>query len=187
MDKLQELVNTLSEDDKREFRIFINRQKSKKQRKDLDLFELINNQTPVKIIQEKLYKTPNKVAYHTLRKRLLKHLTDFIVLKQIDSDTTATSSIAGLVSLATYLFKQKSEDFGWRTLEKAEQIAIENEHYELLNNIYHLQIDESNSEFSPDINTIYEKWKNNKQLVDENEKANIAYNFIKRELNDIRI
>ncbi|PCI96497.1 MAG: hypothetical protein COB15_10040 [Flavobacteriales bacterium] len=187
MDKLQELVNTLSEDDKREFRIFINRQKSKKQRKDLDLFELINNQTPVKIIQEKLYKTPNKVAYHTLRKRLLKHLTDFIVLKQIDSDTTATSSIAGLVSLATYLFKQKSEDFGWRTLEKAEQIAIENEHYELLNNIYHLQIDESNSEFSPDINTIYEKWKNNKQLVDENEKANIAYNFIKKELNNIRI
>ena len=51
MDKLQELVNTLSEDDKREFRIFINRQKSKKQRKDLDLFELINNQTPVKIIK----------------------------------------------------------------------------------------------------------------------------------------
>ncbi len=56
MDKLKELINTLSEDDKREFRIFINRQKSKKQRKDLDLFELISHQTPVKNIQEKLYK-----------------------------------------------------------------------------------------------------------------------------------
>ena len=187
MDKLQELINTLSEDDKREFRIFINRQKSKKQRKDLDLFELISKQTPANEIHNKLYKTPNKVAYHTLRKRLLKHLTDFIVLKQIDHDTTATSSIAGLISLATYLFKNQSDDFGWRTLNKAEKVALENEHYELLNNIYQIQIDVSDSEFAPDINTIYNKWKTNKELVDENENANIAYNFIKRELNEVKM
>ena len=187
MDKLQELINTLSEDDKREFRIFINRQKSKKHRKDLDLFELISEQTLTTDIEVKLYKTPNKVAYHTLRKRLLKHLTDFIVLKQIDHDTTATSSIAGLISLATYLFKNQSDDFGWRILKKAELTAIENEHHELLNNIYHLQIDESDSEFAPDINDIHEKWKENKQLVDENEKANIAYNFIKKELNTVKM
>jgi len=187
MDKLQELINTLSEDDKREFRIFINRQKSKKQRKDLDLFELISLQAPANEIQNKLYKMPNKVAYHTLRKRLLKHLTDFIVLKQIDHDTTATSSIAGLISLTTYLFKHQSDDFGWRTLKKAEKIALENEHYELLNNIYHLQIDASESEFAPDINNIYRKWKDNKALVDENEKANIAYNFIKKELNEVKM
>lgn len=187
MDKLQELINTLSEDDKREFRIFINRQKSKKQRKDLDLFELISEQTPANEIQNKLYKTPNKVAYHTLRKRLLKHLTDFIVLKQIDHDTTATSSIAGLISLATYLFKNQSDEFGWRTLIKAEKIALENEHYELLNNIYHLQIDASESDFAPDVKVIYKKWKANKELVDENEKANIAYNFIKKELNEVKL
>ncbi len=185
MDKLQELINTLSEDDKREFRVFINRQKSKKQRKDLDLFELINEQIDAKSIQEKLYKTPNKVAYHTLRKRLLKHLTDFIVLKQIDDDTTATSSITGLISLASYLFKNQSNEFGWRTLVKAEQAAIDNEHYELLNNIYHLQIDESDSEFAPDINEIYKKWTANKELVDENERTKIAYNFIKKEINEI--
>jgi hypothetical protein len=185
MDKLQKLINTLSEEDKREFRMFINRQKSKKQRKDLDLFELINNQVPAKSIQEKLYASPNKVAYHTLRKRLLKHLTDFIVLKQIDSDTTATSSIAGQVSLANYLFKNQSDEFGWRTLRKAEQIAIDNEHYELLNNIYHLQIDCCDSEFAPDINDIYTKWQANKELVNENEKVNIAYNFIKKEINQV--
>jgi hypothetical protein len=187
MDKLQELINTFSEDDKREFRIFINRQKSKKQRKDLDLFELISEQIPAKTIQEKLYKTPNKVAYHTLRKRLLKHLTDFIVLKQIDDDTTATSSITGLISLATYLFKKQSDDLGWRFLLKAEQTAIENEQYELLNNIYHIQLKKVDSEFAPNINDIYKKWRINKDLFIENEKANIGYNFIKKELNDIKI
>jgi hypothetical protein len=185
MDQLQELVNTLSEDDRKEFRIFINRQKSKKQRKDLDLFELITQQIDPKLIQNKLYKTPNKVAYHTLRKRLLKHLTDFVVLKQIDHDTTATSSIAGLISLATYLFKNQSEELGWRFLLKAEQTAKENEQYELLNNIYQLQMEQSESEFSPAINSIYKKWKANKVVVDENEKANIAYNFIKKEINEV--
>lgn len=185
MDTLQELVNTLSEDDKKEFRVFINRQKSKKQRKDLDLFELIAEQLDSKAIQQKLYKTPNTVAYHTLRKRLLKHLTDFIVLKQIDDDPTATSSIAGLISLASYLFKNQSEELGWRFLIKAEQTAKENEQYELLHNIYHLQLEQSESEFSPPINNIYKKWKANKVLVDENEKANIAYNFIKKEINEV--
>lgn len=185
MDKLQELVNTFSEDDKKEFRIFINRQKSKKQRKDLDLFELIAEQTSPKEIQSKLYQTPNKVAYHTLRKRLLKHLTDFIVLKQIDHDTTATSSISGLISLASYLFKNQSDELGWRFLNKAEHTAIENEQYELLNSIYLLQLEQSESEFSPNVEKIHTKWKNNKKLVNENEKVSIAYNFIKREINEV--
>lgn len=187
MDKLQELINTLSEEDKREFRVFINRQKSKKQRKDLDLFELINEQTSPKDIETKLYDSPNKVAYHTLRKRLLKHLSDFIVLKQIDGDTTAISSITGLISLATYLFKKQRYDFAWRTLLKAETTAIDNEQHELLNNIYQLQVEESDNEFAPDINDVYIKWKENKKIVDENEKANIGYNFIKKELNSIRL
>ena len=114
MDKLQEIINTLSDDDKREFRIFINRQKSKKERKDLDLFELLCLQLNSKEIQSRLYKTSNKVAYHTLRKRLLKHLTDFIVLKQIDADTTAASSISGLITMAAYLLKNQSNELAWR-------------------------------------------------------------------------
>jgi hypothetical protein len=185
MDKLQELVNTLSEDDRKEFRIFINRQKSKKQRKDLDLFELISIQTPPKEIQHKLYNTPNKVAYHTLRKRLLRHLTDFIVLKQIDDDPTANSSISGLISLSSYLFKHQSHELGWRFLIKAEQTAIENEQHELLNVIYHVQIEQSGSEFAIDINDIYKKWQENKVIVDENERTNIAYNFIKKEITEV--
>lgn len=185
MDKLQELVNTFSEDDKKEFRVFINRQKSKKERKDLDLFELIAEQNDTKEIQKKLYKTPNKVAYHTLRKRLLKHISDFIVLKQIDNDITSTSSISGLISLASYAFNNKRDELGWRFLTKAEQTAIDNEQYELLNNIYHIQLEQSESDYAPDVNKIYNKWRANKDLVNENEKISIAYNFIKREINQV--
>lgn len=187
MDKIQELVITLSEDDKREFRVFINRQKSKKERKDLDLFELINLQTDPKEIQKKLYKTPNKVAYHTLRKRLLKHLTDFILLKQLDEDTTSKSSILGLISLSSYLFKKLSTEMAWRFLLKAEKLAVDSEQFEELNNIYQLQIEYADTEFAPNIDGICKKWEKNKSLVLEGEKTNIAYSYIKKELNDIKI
>lgn len=187
MDQLNELISTLSESDKREFRIFINRQKNKVTRKDLDLFELIVADKPKEEIVKELYLSPNKVAYHTLRKRLLKHLINFVIIKQVDEDNTTNSSVLGLISLATYLFNKKSTEMAWRVLRKAEKLAIENELHDLLHTIYHLQIDKSDSEFSPDINEIHTKLLTNKAILDENEKANIAYNFIKNELNKLKI
>lgn len=187
MDRIQGLINTLSDDDKREFRVFINRQKSKKERKDLELFELINLQIDTKEIQKKLYKTTNKVAYHTLRKRLLRHLTDFILLKQLDQDTTSKAYVLGLISLSSYLFKKKSSEMAWNFLSKAEKVAIENEQYDELNNIYQLQIEYADTDFAPGIDHIYQKWEKNKVLLLEDEKTNIAYSYIKKELNEIRI
>ena len=187
MDKIQILVDTFSEEDKKEFRIFINRQKIKKERKDLDLFELLCQQLPPKEIQQKLYKTPNKVAYHTLRKRLFKHLTEFIVLKQIDNDTSAVSSISGMVSLAIYLFDKKSDELAWRILTKAESLADENEQHKLLDTIYHIQFEKAHNNPEVDLDELLNKWKKNKVFFDEDERANIAYSFIIRELNQIKL
>ena len=187
MDQLNELITTFSESDNRAFRIFINRQKSKTSRKDLELFELIVSDTPKDEIEKKLYKKLNKVAYHALRKRLLKHLINFVIIKQIDEDSTTKSSVLGLISLATYLFNKKSNQMAWRILLKAENLAIENELNDLLHTIYHLQIDKSDLEFSSDINHIHDKLLANKIILDENEKANIAYNFIKNELKKLKI
>lgn len=187
MDQLNELISTFSDSDIRAFRVFINRQKSKTNRKDLELFEFIAADVPKEEIEKKLYRTSNKVAYHTLRKRLLKHLINFVIIKQVDEDNTTKSSVLGLISLATYLFNKKSNEMAWRILLKAENLAIENELHDLLNTIYHLQIEKSDLEHSPDINEIHTKLLANKVILDENEKANIAYNFIKSELNTLKI
>ena len=79
MDKLKEVIETLSADDKKEFRIFIHRQKNKRDRKDLDLFNLLDRYADptAKVILPQLYPTGNSQAYHALRKRLLRHLMDF--------------------------------------------------------------------------------------------------------------
>ena len=88
MDGLSNIISTLSDDEKKEFRTFINRNKRIKKRKDVELFNLLEREEDLKPkeVIAKLYSTPNKEAYHANRKRLFKHLTDFIVLKNLKED-----------------------------------------------------------------------------------------------------
>jgi DNA-binding MurR/RpiR family transcriptional regulator len=62
MDTLKEIIHSLSYDDIREFKLFINRQKKKKNRTDLNLFEILlheKNEKPKGIVN-KLYSNINK-------------------------------------------------------------------------------------------------------------------------------
>jgi hypothetical protein len=188
MDNLKEIIETLSTDDVKEFRIFINRQKRKKNRKDLDLFHILlqkESYKPVDIIK-KLYDKPNKEAYHALRKRLIKHLQDFIVIKRMGEDTTAASSIMGMLSLAQYLFDQKSGRLAWSFLRKAEELAANNEQFDLLNSIFNLQIEQAHSDHADDLQEIIIRRDANKEFQDQDERFIVANSLIKQQLRQAR-
>ena len=176
VDNVKDIIHLLNSDDKKEFRSFINRQRSRKNRKDLELFEILceTESYPAKEIVKRLYNELNMNAYHSIRKRLLKHLTDFIIVKRIDEDTTSASSIMGLLTLSRFLFENDNDRVGWIYLIKSEQLAINSEQFDLLDNILNVQIENANSEHAPKIEEIIEKWKTNKGLADEDERANIA-------------
>lgn len=187
MDKLQETIATLSLEEVREFKIFINRQKKKKERKDLELFNLFLDKKilkPHEIIR-KFYPDHNRNAYHSIRKRLFRHLTDFILLKQKDNDTSASSSVMGMISLSKYLFDKKLNRMAWLYLQKAEEIASTNEQFDLLNTIYNLQVERYYPEFGGDLKTIIKKRNENKKSLDEDERTIIAKSVIQNELNSI--
>lgn len=189
MDNLKAIIRTMSNEDIREFRVFINRQKRKKERKDLELFEILLEPTSYKPdeIIHKLYGKRNKEAYHALRKRLIRHLTDFIVLKQMDDDTSASSSIMGMLSLARYMFEKNDHRLAWTYLRKAETAATNNEQFELLNTVYNQMIEEANSEYADDLNEIIRKRDVNKAHADEDEKAAIANAIIRQKLREVRL
>ncbi len=188
MDKIKEIITTLAADDIREFRSFIHRQKKKKGRKDLELFEFLlkHEESKPKVVAAHLG-VPNKEAYYAVRKRLLRHLTDFIVLKRMDTDPTAFSSIMSYITLARYLFTKKTDKLAWFYLDKAESIAQAHEQFGLLNNIYLLQIRNVPSKHAPDIQEIIEKHKANRQLLDEDERALFAHGLIRQKLHERRI
>jgi hypothetical protein len=182
MDALKSIVKTMKPQEQKDFRKFIHNQKKLDKRKDLELFDLLCNGYPDQDLEALLYEKPNKVAYHAVRKRLTRKLTDFIVLKRIEEDTTSSSSLMGLISLSRYFFERRSDELAWGYLNNAEKKASAAEQFDLLNSIYLLQIEHWHPDFAGDMHTIIEKRSTNKQMLDEDERATIASSLIKREL-----
>lgn len=185
VDYIKDIIVSLNDDDVKEFRTFIQRQRSKKKRMDLQLFEILLEDKNLKAreICKLLYgNDQNMNAYHSIRKRLLKQLMEFLVLKRMDDDTTSASYIMGLISISHFLFESNQGETAWHYLLKSEELALKNEQYDLLDNIYNLQISEANHKSSPPIITIINNWKTNKKLADEDERANVAKMIIKYNL-----
>ncbi|MCH8331208.1 MAG: hypothetical protein IH946_07485, partial [Bacteroidetes bacterium] len=189
MDNLQEIIRTMGEDDRKEFRIFINRNKKKKNRKDLELFRIFESDKEVQKadILNKLYADGNRNAYHSLRKRLAKHLNEFIVIKRLEEDTTAASSVMGLLSLSRYMFDKNSYRLGWKYLRNAEEEAKKNEQFDLLNSVFNMQVEFAETQHANDLKEIIAKRKENKPLAEEDERANIASSLIKLKLQESRV
>ena len=192
VDNIRDIIHCLNKDEVKEFKSFINRQRIRKNRKDLELFEVLLEEEsyPAKEIVDRLYGGVSKIqmnAYHSIRKRLIKHLMDFIIVKRMDDDTSSTPLIMGQLSLSEYLFDYGNDRLAWNYLKKAEELANSSEQYDLLDNILNLQISKANSKDAPPMEELIEKWKLNKQLADEDERANIANSIIQIKLDEYRL
>ncbi|MCB2376553.1 hypothetical protein LGH70_03105 [Hymenobacter sp. BT635] len=191
MDDLRTTLATFSAEDRKDFGRFIQRQRKKqKGRMDSRLYELLLHQkeyTTEELVARLYPEEPNTVAYYALRKRLMRHVTDFLLLRQRQQDPTAASSVRGQLTLAQYLFEAGVPRMAWLTLRKAEKLALTNEQYELLNTIYNLQIAQADSEYADDLNDIIRRRNLNKKAADEEERAGIAHSLIRQRLREARV
>ena len=191
MDDLRTTLLTLGSDERRDFGVFIQRQRRKAGgRQDSRLYELLVQPKELKSEQliAKLYPDePNPVAYYALRKRLLRHLTDFLLLRQRQLDTTAAASVRGQLTLAQYLFEAGIPRLAWSTLRKAEKLARDNAQHEPLNAVYNLQIQYADSPHAVPLAEILPRYRLNKKAADEEERANIADSLLRQRLREARV
>ncbi len=191
MDDLRTTLLTFSPDDRKEFRQFIQRQRRKqKGRMDVRLYDLLmqaRERSTDELLAQLYPAEPNAVAYYALRKRLLRHLMDFLLLRQHQQDPTAAASVRGLLTLAHYLFEAGVGRLAWNTLRKAEKLARTNEQYELLNAVYNLQIARAHSPHADELTDIVRRRNGNKKDADEEERANIADSLIRQRLRQARV
>ncbi|MCB0760778.1 MAG: hypothetical protein KDC12_04580 [Flavobacteriales bacterium] len=188
MDHLVETIAILTDEERREFRAFIQRRRSKKERKDLELFDILASQDELKPreIAGKLYGKPMLNAYHTLRKRLVKELLDFTMLKSMDEDNTSYSTLLGMLAMARRLIDKNRADIARRYLDKAEQLALQTETFDLLDNIYNLKIRYAH-ELDMDVTQIISSAQKYREEAEVEEKVNMAYGLIRQRLNEIRL
>jgi hypothetical protein len=185
MDNLRSILDTFSEEEKKALHVFVQRQKIRKNRKDLQLLELLQEEIIYngKELLLKLYpKTKNKVAYHALRRRLMQHFIDFIMLSRSTDQTIEGTDIMGIISLSHYLFEVNLENIAWKYLKKAENQAQENEQYHLLNSIYNLALANTDNEFAPPFEELLKLRNQNKSFAEQEERAHIANCILKNKL-----
>lgn len=190
MDDLRTALLALPLEERKDFLQFLHRQGRKsKGRMDVRLGELLLHKkeyTTEELLALLYPEEPNAVAYYALRKRLLRHFTDYLVLRQLQQDPTTAATGRGLLQLAQYLFETGVPRLAWATVRKAEKLAQANDQYELLNSVFNLQIAHAHSEYADDLASIIRRRNLNKKAADEEERAAIASSLIRQRLLEAR-
>lgn len=175
---LEEVIASLDETDHREFQFFIQRSRQKKERKDLMLFSLlVSGKADTGFLKEKLEVNDN--AYHTLRKRLYKHLSEFIILKSVDQDATASGRVNAIYTMAKYLFQKGLSAAAWKLLLRAETFGLQYELFDLLNTIYLLQIEQCHLNDEVELINIIGRYEQNSDRLRQSEKIMVLQAVLK--------
>ncbi|MCU4174814.1 hypothetical protein [Carboxylicivirga sp. N1Y90] len=187
-DTLVQIIKTFSKNDVTDFSAFIHRLKMKDGRKDLQLFNLLYKRGEMNgnSVLLEIYPNGNKEAYHALRKKLMKHLSDYIYQKQIKSDYTSETQISALVSMGKYLMEYNIMKPAWKYLCKAEQMAVRAEQFALANNIVGLQLDMPLLDLKVSIDDLLTRKQNYLSLAVEDENADTAYKIIKHRIKEAK-
>jgi tetratricopeptide (TPR) repeat protein len=116
----------------------------KKGREKLEflLFELMTQQeilTSTEIMRI-LYQPDNRNAYNSLRKRLIQELNSFVVQQRMAPDSSDSSCIYSLISMARYMLGKNAYSSARHFLNKAERLAENFRDFELLEHIYNIQM-----------------------------------------------
>ncbi|MCB1177909.1 MAG: hypothetical protein H6586_04350 [Flavobacteriales bacterium] len=187
MDSIQEVILSMDQVQQKEFVSFIQRNKYRKGRKDLQLFNLLKEEKerkPKELV--KLLQTSNMNAYHTIRKRLFNHLADFFILKSTSSEANPTSYINGIIGVVNYLFDRGLTDQGWKYLKLAENLATQYHYSDILNSIYLLQIEKCHLQKEIHLNDVIINYQKNHELLKQDEKLKIAMSVVRDRFDQLK-
>lgn len=139
MNSILAIIATLSEDERQEFLLRTKRKNRRSDAKNTALFELIaaGKTTDLDLV---LYGKPSKNAYHALCKRLQDSLIDFVASKSFSAETSEELDVLKLLLASRIFFEQKQVKIAFKTLAKAEKMAVQTDVYSILNEIYHTKI-----------------------------------------------
>lgn len=183
MDDIKDIIQLMGERDKNNFIRFLNVEKEKESRDDLEIFNELCEDEPEK---KKFKQKKLKDAYHQNRKRLMDKLIDYYVLKSRKDDITGASKINGLITMSKFLFEGKMNRLGWKIMRKAEKLAWESEQYDVLNSLYLVMIEHSTSFHATDLKSLIRKKNEAFRLLQQEENVVIATQIIRQKLHEVK-
>jgi hypothetical protein len=192
VDELHQVIQAFSETEQKEFRRFIQRNRYKNFRKDLDLFNSIvkNKSTRSRSHFAEIYSgtAEERNAYHSLRKRLVQHVHDFLYIKQSGNEDSTRSEITKNIVLAGVYFDQQLQSLAWKYLNRAERLAEEADLSQVLVQVYDLQITHYNQQYiSRSIDKLIGRRLKAGRFAEEEDRLQIIGSLVKQELEKVKL
>lgn len=186
MDSLSELINLLSIADKKLFRQFLQRKNKRLDVKNIQLLNLIETDDIDGL--NRLYQAEkNNDAYHALRKRLQDNLLLYLSQKTFESNHSDTYDALRLVVVGRFLLENNVVKTAFKCLDKAERMAENLEQFNLLNELLLLKLQYAHLPGAEDFDALTTRFQQNQQHMQREAKLNIAYAFLRKELQEIHL
>jgi len=186
MDSLSELVKLLNNNEKQDFRQFLDRKNKRPDVKNLLLLDLIETDDIDGI--KRLYESDgNNDAYHALRKRLQDNLLLFLSRKTFENDHSETYDALRLVVVSRFLLENDVVKVAFKCLDKAERLAEESELFNLLNELLLLKLQYAHLPGAEDLDALSARFRQNQEHMQREAKLNMAYAYLRKELQEIHL
>jgi len=186
MDSILELTNLLNSTEKKLFRQFLQHKNKRTDVKNLHLLDLIETDD-IKGLK-KIYKSENyKDAYHALRKRLQDNLLLFLSQKTFESTHSDTYDALRLLVVGRFLLENDVVRIAFKCLDKAERLADHLEQFNLLNELLLLKFQYAHLPEAEDLEALTARFLRNQSDMQREAKLNMAYAFLRLELQEIHL
>ena len=183
MINLNQLITSLSTEERTGFEIFLKKKNRRSDTKNILLLRLlIDGETDSNLICIALYNKNNKNAYHALRKRLYDSLLDFVATINLAQENDVEMLLIKNIVSARNFFQRKQYEIAFHILGKAEKLAQDHLLFPILNEIYHTQIQYAHISTKVELNNIITKFNKNQQYYLAEERLNIVYATIREQI-----
>ena len=186
MDSLQELTNLLNNTDNKLFKQFLHRKNKRSDVKNLRLLNLIETDD-IKNISRLYNSQKNNDAYHALRKRLQDNLLLFLSQKTFESSHSDTYDALRLVVVGRFLLENDLAKIAFKCLDKAERLAEQLEQFNLLNELLLLKLQYAHLPGAEGLEALTARFLSNQSNMQREAKLNLAYAFLRQELQQIHL
>jgi len=191
MEHLDPLIEMLDIDERSLFAAFL--EKSSRENKEAKLFSLLTDKlerSPQDIVR-KLYgrsdadKLDSANAYHSLRKRLLNRIFNYLVRHVSDKDPTDHSQIPGTIAVCRICMRRDKVALAKHFIHKAEKSAQLYRQYDMLDLLYNFMI-ENSAALGLNLQDVITRSIENARKIEINRKLNYAVALIRQNLEGAR-
>jgi len=186
MDDLAQLIDLLNNQDKVDFKNFLNRKNKHKDVKNIRLFNILETDD-IKSINKLYSDKKNKDAYHALRKRLQDNVIQFLSQRALESKDSAVYEILRNLVVARFLLENNLEKIGLKSLDRAERLAVQEEQFGLVNEVFLLRMQYAHLDQDLAFDRLLDRFTLNQTHMQREAKMHMAYAYLRRELQEIHL